>query len=63
MTPPPAEDRRTALRLKALADRDARPWNYYKLEHADMKRMLNEQADRIAFLLADRGVSAPQEKP
>ena len=36
------------LLSKAVADRDARPWNYYRLEPDDLKRMLNQLADKLA---------------
>lgn len=38
------------LLAKAVADRDERPWNYYKLDHETMKRMLNQMADKLAAL-------------
>jgi hypothetical protein len=34
----------------ALSDRDRRPWNYYRLDHDTMKRVANEQADKIERL-------------
>ncbi len=37
-----------ALLNRAIADRDARPWNYYRLDHGVMKRLLNEQAMNVA---------------
>jgi hypothetical protein len=46
-----------SLLQKAVADRDARPWNYYKLDHDTMKRMLNQLADQLAA----RPALGPQE--
>lgn len=37
----------TTLLDRAVADRAARPWNYYKLDHDVMKRILNQLQDKL----------------
>ena len=42
-----------ALLAHVVADREARPWNYYRLDHDVMKRMLNQQRDTLDHLQAE----------
>ncbi len=41
------------LLAKAYADREARPWRYYRFEHEDYKRMLDQLADERDALRAE----------
>lgn len=40
------------LLQKAVDDRSAHPWRYYRLDHDTMKRICDEQAAKIDALLA-----------
>ena len=55
---PSCSTKQPELLEKAISDRDARPWNYYRLDHDVMKRLLNEQAEELQRLrLALHGIS------
>ncbi len=43
----------TETHRRAIDDRDAHPWRYYKLDHDTMKRLLDEQANKLAAALAE----------
>ena len=49
------------LLAKAVADRDARPWRYYKLDHETMKKFCEKLADQCDNLLAAAPAPPPQE--
>lgn len=36
------------LLKNAVADREARPWNYYRLDHETTQRIMNQLADKLA---------------
>ncbi len=48
--PPAPAQECTSLLEKAVADRDARPWRYYQLDHAATKPMLEQLADKVEAL-------------
>ena len=52
---PAGEGAQETLLEKAVADRDARPWRYYRLDHDTMKRFceqLADERDRLRAALA-----------
>lgn len=52
LSPPEAANEPSTLLERAVSDRDAHPWRYYRLDHDAMKRIADDQAKQIAKLKA-----------